>query len=646
MFILLRSTREKACGALRLACFFFALSCFFGQLAEAGHAAEIQLLQQQASISQMAFHRAWQVLLRYRPASEGWQSLVDDRAYFLSEQGKSNPEAELSASIEALYLPAELGDEHFSCRFPARTEWLMSTLAIEPASLPRAECRKLEEALATVRPRSAVLVFPAAHNNGPASMFGHTLLRIGSTYESELLSHAINYAAHSTDSNGLIYAFKGLFGFYNGYFTVLPYYEKLNEYNDLEHRDVWEYQLNLTEAEVRRLVLHSWEQQQIASDYYFFDENCSFMLLFLLEAARPELRLAESYWQRSSFWVIPVDTISTIRAAGLVEKVSYRPALATRISHRASLLRQDLRETAHAVAMQKTSAEEFLNDQRLAAAERQQVLELSSEYLRYRYSRRELTEDEFKRQFLPILQARSRLGPGEVVVASLAQPSLPEQGHKAGLVTAGTGARDSRSYLELGWRPAYHALLDADEGFTRGAQINFLSLRGRYYLNDNSLRLQSLKVVDIVSLAPRDLFFKPVSWKVNGGVQRKLFADGTDKLYLGLNTGGGLAWSLLSDHLVYVMAEADLNASDRWQHKTAIGAGGTAGLLLSPTKNWKAHLSINAMAYTIEKHEEYRIIAEQSYRLNRQLAILLHGARERSYSLYRTEISIALNHYF
>ncbi len=79
------------------------------------------------------------------------------------------------------------------------------------------------------------------------SVFGHTLLRISSSYKSPLLSSAVNYAANDTDSNGLLYAFKGIFGFYPGYFSLLPYHQKLNDYSGVEHRDIWEYTLNLSQ---------------------------------------------------------------------------------------------------------------------------------------------------------------------------------------------------------------------------------------------------------------------------------------------------------------------------------------------------------------------------------------------------------------
>jgi hypothetical protein len=49
--------------------------------------------------------------------------------------------------------------------------------------------------------------------------------------------------------------------------------------------------LDLTPVEIDRLLRHAWELQGIYARYFFFDENCSFNLLYLLDVARPSLRL-------------------------------------------------------------------------------------------------------------------------------------------------------------------------------------------------------------------------------------------------------------------------------------------------------------------------------------------------------------------
>ncbi|MGT0149952.1 Lnb N-terminal periplasmic domain-containing protein [Vibrio metschnikovii] len=105
-----------------------------------------------------------------------------------------------------------------------------------------------------------------------------------------MVAFAINFAAEPEgNDNPALYAMKGLFGFYPGRFTVMPYYRKVREYNDIESRDIWEYPLNLTEQEVERVLLHLWEMQLAEFDYYFLDENCSYQLLALLELARDDL---------------------------------------------------------------------------------------------------------------------------------------------------------------------------------------------------------------------------------------------------------------------------------------------------------------------------------------------------------------------
>jgi len=164
--------------------------------------------------------------------------------------------------------------------------------------------------------------------NSPASMFGHTLLTIDTESGTKLLSHALNYAAVTPDTFGPLFAVKGLFGLYRGYYSILPYYAKIQEYSDMERRDMWEYGLNLDKTEVVRLLMHAYEMDLIYSDYFFFDENCSFNLLFMLEAARPGLDLTG----RMGAWVMPLDTIRAVKESGLVSEVHYRPSRTAKIT--------------------------------------------------------------------------------------------------------------------------------------------------------------------------------------------------------------------------------------------------------------------------------------------------------------------------
>ena len=101
-------------------------------------------------------------------------------------------------------------------------------------------------------------------------------------------------------------------GGYPGLFALMPYREKLSEYRSLENRDLWEYQLDLTPEETGRMVEHVWELKQIQFDYFFFDENCSYRLLELLQVARPSLDLTSQF----PLTAIPTDTVKAVKQSG------------------------------------------------------------------------------------------------------------------------------------------------------------------------------------------------------------------------------------------------------------------------------------------------------------------------------------------
>lgn len=276
----------------------------------------------------------WHTLLHYKKTLFGLRSQVDDPRFFLAPSGKSDPQAELEATLQGLFSVEEDETQHPVCRFVARYHWLAEKLKIDPSRLPVPECSRFAEIMEHIKPASVTLIFPAAHINSPASMFGHTLLTVDTASKSRLLAYAINYSAVTRETFGPVFAIKGLFGFYPGYFSILPYYGKLQEYSDVDHRDIWEYPLNLNGDEIKRLLMHTYEMDKIYSDYYFFDENCCYDLLFLLDVARPSTGLTDQF----SSWVIPIDTIRKVKENGLITGAIYRPSRATKIKYLASLL--------------------------------------------------------------------------------------------------------------------------------------------------------------------------------------------------------------------------------------------------------------------------------------------------------------------
>lgn len=593
-------------------------------------------LKEKARALDLSGQRAWHVLLHYKkPLTGSYRSRITDDRFFLAPDGKVNPAAELEATLAGFFAPQYVDGEHPQCRFPARLAWLAKELGIDPARLPAAVCSENDEVIRTVDARSAVMVFPVGHINNPASMFGHTLVRIDSKAKSNLISYAANYAADATDSNGLLYAVKGLTGGYQGYYSLLPYYLKVKEYGDLEHRDMWEYRLKLSKEEVDRMLLHILELERISSDYYFLDENCSYNLLYLIEAARPTLKLTD----RTPLLVLPTSTIDLAVEEGILEEAVYRPSQGTRIARMASLVDAEAQRAALELARAEREPASLKEGGRTEET-RRVILDLAAEMLQLRLAQKELEQEKFNKLYLKLLAERSQLGPGEAAAYSVPPPPAPETGHRPGRAGAGGGVRRDDFFAELRVRGGYHALLDPDQGYLPGSQITYGDTSLRYFPATARLRLDSLHLLDILSLSPRDRFFKPYSWKVNTGWDLEPMADGRDSLIFRLNTGGGLAFRSPFGGIVHGFAEVDLNAGKRVRGTVALGPGASLGILEQLNDWWKLRLSVEGFRYLLgDDRFSLKGTLSQNFRFSRNSGVSLdlsyqdvegHGIREGS----------------
>jgi len=610
------------------------------QPAHAADDAYLASLLEKAHREKVHEDRTWEVLLHYtRTLSGGYKSRIDDPGFFLSPQGRTDPEAELAATVKSFFVAGAKDGAHGACRFPSRFQWLSERLGIDQARLPPFACSERDKNLARIEAKSAVLVFPVGHINSPASMFGHTLIRIDGSSRSNLISYAVNYAASGTDANGFLYAWKGLTGGYKGYFSIMPYYEKVKEYNDLEHRDMWEYRLKLSEDEVQRIITHCWELHQISSSYYFLDENCSYNLLFLIEAARPQLRLTD----QTGLLVLPTQTIRIARASGILDEPIYRPSRGTRIRKMMSQLEEprQLRAylLAHDGALPQPAAESKLDTMK--------EIDLAVELTQYRYDRKELAKEPYSKLYLKLLRERSTMGAAPEGIYEVAEPPGPETGHDTATAAAGGGVRRGEAFVQLGFRPVFHTLIDPDQGYLPGAQIKFLDTALRYRADSQRFQLKTLHLLDIFSLAPRDALFKPLSWKVNTGLDTEPLRNGRDYLIYRLNSGGGFAYGSPAGGICYLLGEIDANAGGQIRAGATIGPGVSLGDIEQLTSWWKLHLSARAFWYRLgDDRFSAAVSLAQNFRLSRDNSLSAQYGNEFVNGHRVEEAGLFWNHYF
>ena len=468
--------------------------------------------------------RYWLLLLHFNKNI----SEIDSKDFFINSDGKSSPKKELFSTINGF-----IKNNSLVCKYPARFEFLDQKLNISKY-IKKPICKDLDNFLNRFEPiDSLVMSFPFSYLNSPASMYGHTLLRVDSKTKSSLLSYSINYAASLPliKDNAILYVFKGLFGGYEGRYFIVPYYEKLKEYLDIEKRDIFEYKLNLNLKEIRRMLLHLYELQNTYSDYFFFDENCSYNLLGLIEIARPSVNLKKYF----STQVIPLDTVRALKEEGLISSYSYRPSIMKLINLK--LKKLNTREQNIVLELIKKP------NLKIDSKNKSIILELSVYYLQGLYIAKKISLKEYRKKYIILLQRISKL---EIIKKDNIKGVDPLKGHKSNSITYYLGTKNSKSLQELIINPAYHSIDDIDIGFLKNTQANVGILKFSYY--KKKANLDKFFIFDIKSFNPINKLYKPLSWQISTGLK---YDDFTKKHYYNLNLSFGYTYGFLDSLYFY-----------------------------------------------------------------------------------------------
>lgn len=648
------ASRSKPCvylaRCLYIALLLFILLVFSPLPVDAGEPSENDYLVElinKGLHARLASEREWHLLLHYRKnLLGGYTSEQDDPGFFMSHDGKTDPQAELDATLKQFFSEELVGrsNQPAQCAFIARYHWLRERLLFDDSRLPRMACERFDRWFNDFEAHSITLIFPSAFLNNPASMFGHTFLRVdqrGQTEQTRILANTVNYAAYVPPDAGLAYPIRGIFGGYSGYFSTYPYYLKVQEYRDIENRDIWEYRLNFTEQQVRRLLMHSWEMGNASFDYFFFKENCSYHLLALLDYADPTLHLTEEFL----LWTVPADTVRLIASKpGLVSGIAYRPSRSNVIRRKRESLPMGERELAHRITQDlgELTSPAFAQ---LDLTKQVFLLDLASDYLRYQTETTDSAPPEWKERNRAILTARSqlRIPSEEFKVAPFAKQ--PELGHKTSRAAVGAGWRNNDTFEEVTVRAGYHDLLDPEVGYTPDAQIEIASVSVRHYNRMDQTRIERATLANVLSLSPIDSVFRAPSWKFNVGMQTikhnecRLCSNGV----MNVGIGGAMESRLLKREVLFAFAETEANYSRAYLERHRIGGGGTVGMLADITDQWKIMATGTYLKYGLgEQSDDIRWFVGSRYTMSRNWVLRLeYNHRDRD-----NDLSFAVQTFF
>lgn len=580
-----------------------------------------------ANDKQLHLQPGWRSLLHYQATSSKKNSLesqVDDDRFFLADNGKLDSQAEIQATILALFdktQTTDINQDHPRCRFVEREHWLRQQLALPKEQVPQS-CSLFHEWRDRMEAHSMTLVFPASYLNSPSSMFGHTLFRFDPENiadDSSWLSFSLSFAADLAEQqdDSFSYAFKGIAGGYTGRFNVVPYFKKLQEYGAIENRDVWEYALNLTPEEVNRVIGHAWELRDIRFDYYFFKENCAFRLLELLDYARPSLNLTDQFRHTA----IPAETVKAVVNAGIVLDVKFRPSVG-------SILQQQITQLprSHQTWVKKLYEDPLLAESKefesLERSTQREIITTSNQYLTYRSRRTKMSADMASRRFQMLKQV-NRFPAQEI--KAMPTPPRPDSGHDTVLLKTGIGEENDNRYGMLGFRISYHDLLDNSRGYLRGGEIQLSNIEFRHY-KDDSLQLQRADLIQLKSLGGWHTIFNTIAWEVGVGLRRHPILEDQK---LGLSGEGAIGKSSLATEntITYGLIGANAYLYDNADHNAYINPMIKTGLLNHnpigtlnaevvaefPQRNHSRYSLSLTQNIVLSKNHALRITAQQNY---------------------------------
>jgi len=564
----------------------------------------------------------WHRLLYYDESLiGGYVSAADSPAFFLHKEGRHDPAAELEANLAAFQDPeAQAGffKSHPQCTFPERYRFLKAAGLVHTQD--RA-CEEFQEWRAGIGATAIILTFSSAFPNNPASAFGHTFIRFRKEGAPGLLDYTAGYAALTgADTLGLVYAFKGLFGGYAGRFIIDPYYLKVDEYNNSESRDLYEYELNLPTEAVERIVNHLWELYASGYfDYYFLDENCSYLLSRMLDLAGPEWNLAESY----RWYYLPVDSLKRLaEIPGAIRSKNFRPSLNRQIAARLQSLTPDRREQVRAL-FEAESVPVGVSDAQV----------LDALVALWNFRKRNEKDDfgpEEKQRFREILLYRAGIKEKSPEMAPENDPeNWPEHGHGATRIALGGGSRNDAAFQRVRFFSGVHNLMASDLGMEPLSQIDLLGFALEHDPERRRTRLSHATAVDILSLHPDSFYDPQFSWKVSVLYGPVHDLPCVDCQKVDLNLAFGKTLGLGSGHSVaYALAGLFGERSGEFVEPWRLGPSLEWAIYLNP---WRAYRLRAGQAYRLDllgespRNDYWVHSIEQSLALGRQWEILLNS---------------------
>ncbi len=498
------------------------------------------------------------------------RSVISDDAFFLS--GSTNDShAELLATLAEFRRDQGLGDHHGRCRFPARYLWLKHELGWDDDTFPQPACSDYNEFRSKAPASNVSLVFVSENVTAPSSMLGHAFLKLsGTTPDGRLAEHAVTFFTILDSLNIPKIVYQNIAGGMNGYFALQPYSKMKENYLEAEKRNLWEYELNLSDYHKALLQAHVWELKGIQQDYLFLHNNCATLTNFFLTLVAPEMA------EENIEWVSPVDTVKQVQHYQLVKQTNIVTSDVWKIQmllEQTDQLTPDFRTSV----LNTAPAEQDSFIASLSAREKV----LAATYLHYLRKRAGNPATAFETRLIKSTQ-------DYVLDYSHYKDPVKAPGNNQLQLSAGKDG--DRNFVGLSFLPASNRITDDQRQFFSLTELKIAEVDLRLY-ETGTAELNSLTLYSMKSFSPWNSFTRNMSGQWQTGLQNHRDNQLAPRLVYDLSGGLGYTFLLSPDILTY----ASYNIGAAFDRQTAYAYHyPEAGLEVKEIWNMKSSLVYQA----------------------------------------------------
>ena len=572
----------------------------------------------------------WQALLHI---DKGIPSITDKN--FLLSSHNFSLKNELIKTIQGFMLPY-VNSKHAICRFPSRYLWLRHRLSLNKDIFPTGACHEFNEYKEKAPADNIKLIFASENVASSSSMMGHAFIKLaGEASSGELAEHAVSYYA-SIDSYNVIKVFyKSIVSGMKGLFALLPYQKLKEKYLNVEKRNIWEYELNLSELESKIMHYHIWELKGINSKYFFTTYNCATVTYFILATGRPELL------RKMQKWITPTDIVKSLDKQSLIKSSLLIPSNKWNIK----ILLESIKPDSNLINKIKLINNKNSNLDFISKTEKSKrilMVELINSYSKHLYANNEMTVEIYTNVQDKLSQHRT--SNDDKVNLDISAYKSPIKTPGDSQLSFGAGFSDNKKYISLEYLPTAHKLTDDNRQYLTENELKIGSIKIKYFPEQQDIQIDQLQLYAVTSLNARDDLTGGISGGGSIGIEQHY--DNQLKNHQAFNLNGkiGLSWQLSTDILTYSLLGAGYGYSN---NKHYIYTNPEIGFIINEVYDMKTIFKVMKTSNQVSSKSDYTVISlQQSLYLNKNNALMISAKNTTTENINDKSWGISYTYYY